>query len=157
MSAQWHSLVSQKLFLATRLAHMASQQTEPGDRKSCLQGSLELALRSRQLMLALIARYFQDKQALPATLEELAALVGDIPEVESLKGLAATPGSWWHHLDQLEMGQTRPPEPRKTVSEDDLIAVATESGPDQSAEALLKSLAALKDFLSQLGERHAEW
>ncbi|SFR50274.1 hypothetical protein SAMN05216203_0954 [Marinobacter daqiaonensis] len=157
MSAQWQSLVSQKLFLAGRLATLAGEQESPGDAEASLQGAIELALRGRQLILALIARYYQDKKAMPESIAALAEITGGCAEIEWLEALASTPGSWWNHLDQLEATQSEPPQQRKTVSNDNIIAVSAAPGPDRSARTLQQSLAAMKTFLAELGERHAEW
>jgi hypothetical protein len=89
--------------------------------------------------------------------EELVALIADTPDAELLTDLARTPGSWLSHLDQLEVAQSEPPRQQKTVSEENIIAVSAAAGPDRSADGLLETLAAMKAFMTDLGERHAEW
>lgn len=157
MSAQWQSLVSQKIYLASQLATLARSQGTATEREACLQGAIELSLRARQLVLVLMARYHQEKQAMPASPEELIALIPDTPDAEMLADVAHSPGSWWHHLGQLAIDQSQPPRQQKTVSEENIIAVSAASGPDRSAEGLLETLAAMKSFVTDLGERHAEW
>lgn len=157
MSAQWHSLVSRKLFLALQLARLAESQVQAPDREACLQGAIELALRSRQLLLVLIARYYQHKQASPQTLAELEQLIGDVPEIHELTELTHMPDSWWHHLDQLAASEHAPPRQQKTVSDDNIIAVSAAPGPDRSAASLQASLQAMKQLTGILGERHHEW
>ncbi|MGM0571370.1 DUF6586 family protein [Marinobacter sp.] len=157
MSAQWQTLVSQKLYLATQLAGLSRKQASPTDREATLQGAIELALRARRLMFVLVARYHQQNRATPASVEELTALIADTPDAELLTGLARTPGSWLNHLDQLEVAQSEPPRQQKTVSEENIIAVSAAAGPDRSADGLLETLAAMKAFMTDLGERHAEW
>lgn len=157
MSAQWQSLVTQKIYLASQLASLARDQAAATEREACLQGAIELSLRARQLVLVLMARYHQEKQAMPASPEELIALIPDTPDAEMLANVAHTPGSWWHHLEQLALSQSQPPKQQKTVSEENIIAVSAASGPDRSAEGLLETLAAMKSFVTDLGERHAEW
>ena len=157
MSEQWQSLVSQKIYLARQLATLAREQESAPDREACLQGAIELALRARHTLLTLVARYHQQKQATPQTLEALTALIADAPDADLLSELARTPGSWWHHLDQLAMSQSQPPKQQKSISDDNIIAVSVASGPDRSADGLLDSLAAMKSFVTDLGERHAEW
>ena len=170
MASQWHSLVSQKLFLAKTLlgqldlpALSANGQPAPEAeqalrREAAIQGATELVLRSRRLLLVMIARLYQERNAEPETLEELAALIGaDANEVYRLRDLASEAGSWWNHLDQLEQSQSRPPATRKTVTDDNIIAVSAETGPDRSATGLLKTLGALKHFADDLEEQHSEW
>lgn len=157
MSAQWQSLVSQKIYLAMQLARSSRDQASATEREACLQGAIELSLRARQLLLALIARYHQDKQAMPASLAGLLTLIEDSPDAAMLNELSRSPDSWWHHLDQLEQSQSHPPRQQKTVSEENVIAVSAATGPDRSVEGLLDALAAMKTFVSDLGERHAEW
>lgn len=157
MSSQWQSLVSQKIYLATQLARSARNQASATEQEACVQGAIELALRARQLLLALVARYHQDKQAMPTSLTELSTLIADSPDTEVLGELSRTQDSWWHRLDQLELSQSQPPKQQKTVSEDNVIAVSAAAGPDRSAEGLLDTLAAMKTFVNDLGERHAEW
>ncbi|MCG7199194.1 hypothetical protein MD273_05575 [Marinobacter pelagius] len=170
MASQWHSLVSQKLFLAKTLlgqldvpALAANGQPAPEAeqalrREAAIQGAVELMLRGRKLLLVMIARLYQERNAEPETLDELAALVGaDASEVDRLRHLALENGSWWNHLEQLEQGQSRPPATRKTVTDDNIIAVAAETGPDRSASGLRKTLGALKHFADDLEEQHSEW
>lgn len=158
MASQWYSLVTQKLFLARTLLEQADQTTEAARQEALRQGAIELMLRARRLFLAMIAHYHQKPQAAPATLDELAALVGArAPEVEQLAALAARAGNWWSHLDQLEAGQSRPPAPRKAATADNLIAVTGDSGPDRSTEELRKTLAAFRQFAQDLNEWHNEW
>ena len=61
------------------------------------------------------------------------------------------------HLDQQEQHQSQPPATRKTVTDDNIIAIATEPGPDRSAAGLLTTLTALKQFAKDLEEWHSEW
>ncbi|WP_336366956.1 DUF6586 family protein [Marinobacter sp. C2H3] len=166
MSDSWHSLLSQKLALARALLIRSSQATSQVDAdasgalagEACRQGAIELILRARRLLLTMIARLYQQRHAEPVSLDEIRTLTGDgNPDVEQLVELARTPGSWWHHLDQLEHGQSHPPAARKTVSADNIIAVARETGPDRSEAALLETLKALKAFADELSERHGEW
>ncbi len=170
MASQWHSLVSQKLFLAKTLLQQletpfVSNQGQPVSeaeqalrREAAIQGAIELGLRSRKLLLVMLARHYQQRQAEPASLEALAELIGqETSEVQHLTLLSRQAGSWWHHLDQLEHAQSRPPAPRKSVSTDNLIAVSVADGPDRSAAGLAKSLDAMKRFADDLEERHSEW
>lgn len=162
MASQWYSLVSQKLFMARTLTGRAdSGQT--GDesaleREALIQGAIELTLRARRLLLVMIARFYQHRNSEPESLEALIQLVGeDVPETEALQALAGEAGSWWQHLDQLDAAQGKPPATRKTVSAENIIAIAAASGPDRSPPALYASLNALKQFADTLEERHSEW
>ncbi len=166
MSAQWQTLVSQKLYLATQLARFAQDAGDPDrpqgqfsvtDREALLQGAIELALRARRLLFRLVAQYHQQVRTVPTSVEALVELIADTPDAEQLVALVHTPGSWLDHLEQLETSQSEPPRPRKTVSEENIIAVSPAAGPDRSAESLLKSLAAMKSFMTDLSERHGEW
>ncbi len=166
MASQWYSLVSQKLFLARTLL---GQIDAPADatvneaelalrRESIIQGTIELMLRSRKLSLVMIARFYQHKHEEPASLEELATLIGeDARDISRLRDLEMSPGSWWNHLDQLERSQSHPPIARKTVSTENVIAIAEDSGPDRSAAALNRTLTAMKNFADNLEEQHSEW
>lgn len=164
MASKWHTLVSQKIFLARLL--LDAGQTEgqingennASSREATLQGAIELGLRSRQLLLTMIARIYQNKADYPKTLEELAALLGnDIPEVLELQAIAGQGNSWWNHLEQLERAQSNPPAQKKSVSSNNIIAVSAAPGPDRSAPAIQQTLAALKQFSDTLAERHDEW
>ncbi|MEE3170807.1 MAG: DUF6586 family protein [Pseudomonadota bacterium] len=168
MASQWHSLVSQKLFLAGTLLRQIERAAEAGagaagteqalQREAALQGAIELMLRGRQLLLVMIARLYQDKSGQPDTLGALGTLIGkESSEVIRLRELEQTAGSWWNHLDQLETSQGRPPATRKTVSAENIIAISTETGPDRSVSALLETLAAIKQFANELEEQHSEW
>ncbi|WP_417566147.1 hypothetical protein [Marinobacter sp.] len=170
MASQWHSLVSQKLFLARTLLGQLDRPTAQNEehapneaekalcREAMIQGATELLLRSRRLLLVMIARLYQKRSDEPSTLDDLARAIGEEPsEVNGLREIEHRTGSWWNHLDQLEMAQSRPPTTRKTVSTDNIIAVSADSGPDRSATALLKTLNAVKHFADDLEEQHSEW
>lgn len=158
MASQWHSLISQKVFLAKSLLNHHGSLDSVTDREACWQGAVELGLRARSLVLTMIARFYQDKQSEPKNLEALRTLLGDgIPEIAELDALTAGGSNWWAYLSQLEQYQTQPPKPKKTVSEDNIIAVAADTGPDRSPEALKQALADLKQFTDVLEERHSEW
>lgn len=170
MASQWHSLVSQKLFLARTLLGQMDRPTVEGEeqppneaeqalrREAAIQGSIELLLRSRKLLLVMIARLYQRKSEEPETLDELASLIGPEPsEIGRLKELEQRSGSWWNHLEQLERAQSRPPATKKTVSSENIIAVSADSGPDRSSAALLKTLNAVKHFADDLEDQHSEW
>ena len=87
MSAQWQTLVSQKLYLANQLAGLSRKQASATDREATLQGAIELALRARRLMFALVARYHQHNRAMPASVNELVELISDTPDAEILADL----------------------------------------------------------------------
>lgn len=166
MASQWYSLVSQKLFLArTLLGQIDAPANETANeaelalrREAIIQGTTELLLRSRKLALVMIARFHQHKHDDPTTLDQLAALVGeDSGDISRLRELERRADSWWHHLDQLELSQSRPSTPRKTVSAENLIAIAEAPGPDRSVAALTRTLTAMKNFADNLEEQHSEW
>ena len=46
---------------------------------------------------------------------------------------------------------------RKTVSNENVIAVAADTGPDRSKQALETTLGAMKHFIDILEDRHSEW
>lgn len=160
MASQWYSLVAQKLFLAnTLLSRLDSDANySAADREALSQGSAELLLRTRQLLLIMVARYHQHKNGKPASLAELEALFPyEVHETQLLRELAETPGSWWNHLDQIEAALSQPPTTRKNVTEENIIAVSIEQGPDRSASALKKTLAAMTELAKRLEEQHSEW
>ena len=170
MASQWHSLVSQKLFLARTLLGQLDRSTFHGEdqalneaeqalhREAAIQGTIELLLRARQLLLVMIARLYQKKSEEPATLDELATLIGPEPnEVSRLRELEKRSDGWCNHLEQLERSQSRPPATKKTVSAENIIAVSADAGPDRSSTALLQTLNAVKHFADDLEEQHSEW
>lgn len=158
MASQWHSLVSQKIFLARTLLGQLEQSDSVPAREALLQGATELALRARKSTLVMIARLYQDKQGRPADLDALGELVGDnSPEMAELEQLTHDRSSWWNHLEQLEQHQGNPPSSKKTVSNENIIAIAADTGPDRSRTALEQTLGAMKHFIDILEDRHSEW
>lgn len=158
MASQWHSLVSQKIYLArTLLSQLDGAESVPLQ-EALWQGAVELSLRSRQLLLVMVTRFYQDKQSEPGTLDELRMQLGEeIPEIAELDALAKGASNWWVYLSQLEHYQTHPPTPRKTVSDENIIAVAVDNGPDRSSKTLTQALTDLKHYIDALEERHSEW
>lgn len=158
MASQWYTLVTQKLFLAKQLAGESAVLDSAPRREASLQGATELALRARKLMLVMIARFYQHKQAEPDSLEALSELLGETaPELAELEALARQAGSWWNHLDQLEKYQNQPPEQKKTVSSENIIAIAAGHGPDRSTDMLDRTLDSARHYAETLEERHSEW
>ncbi|MBY5962280.1 DUF6586 family protein [Marinobacter nauticus] len=160
MASQWHTLVSQKLFLAKTLLVRVEQDEAANapEREAQLQGAIELLLRARGLLLVMIARCHQNKVDRPASIDELEALFPyAIAEGGMLKELAETPGSWWQQLNQLEAAAGEPPKTRKTVTEENIIAVSADQGPDRSVQALNKILAAMTVLTREIDEQHSEW
>lgn len=158
MASSWHSLVSQKIFLARTLLGQLDENESVPVREALAQGSIELALRARKLVLVMIARMYQEKQARPDSLRALSELLGDeIPETAELNQLAGAANSWWNHLEQLEQHQGNPPTAKKTVSDENVIAVSADTGPDRSKPALEQTLNAIKHFTDTLEERHSWW
>jgi len=168
MASQWYSLVSQKLFLARTLLETPTETADTGNPvltpvqklqyEAATQGSIELLLRARRLLLVMIARFYQKRSEEPSSLEELASLIGEqTTETGQLRTLEQEAGSWWNSLDQLETAQSRPAATRKTVNAENIIAVSAESGPDRSAQSLMTTLNAIKKFADNLEEQHGEW
>lgn len=163
MASQWYSLVSQKLYLAQVLL----RQQAPLDSHEVLpavvseansQAVAELLIRARNLLLTMVARLHQKKSANPKSLAELSALFEyDVQDISALQALADQPDSWWSRLEQIDRALGQPPATRKTVSDENIIAIATETGPDRSAEALEHIRAAMAAFARDLEERHSEW
>ncbi|MBE0485325.1 DUF6586 family protein [Marinobacter sp.] len=166
MASQWYSLVSQKLFLAnTLLAKLGPDadcgntgQNSTAEREALSQGATELILRARQLLLIMIARCHQHKAAKPVSLAELGALFPyEVHEVQLLKQLSETPGSWWCHLDQLEAALSQPPVTRKNVTDENIIAISVDQGPDRSFAALQTTLTAITTLAKSIEDQHSEW
>lgn len=158
MASQWHSLISQKVFLARTLLTQRDAADSRPVQEALWQGAAELAIRSRQLVLVMIARFYQDKKSEPVSLENLRALLGDdIPEIAELEALASGSSNWWLYLSELEHYLTRPPAAKKTVSDENIIAIAADNGPDRSSQTLVQALATIKQFTDVLEERHSEW
>jgi len=63
MASQWHSLVSQKIFLARNLLGQLEHSDSVPTKEALLQGSIELGLRARKLTLVMIARVYQHKHS----------------------------------------------------------------------------------------------
>jgi len=168
MASQWYSLISQKLFLARTLLETSELAADTGNpvntsqqrlqHEAAIQGSIELLLRARRILLVMIARFYQKHSEEPGSLEELVTLMGEqATETAQLRALEQETGSWWNHLDQLETMQSRPPTARKTVNAENIIAVSAETGPDCSIQAQMKTLNAIKKFAENLEEQHGEW
>ena len=158
MASQWHSLISQKIYLARTLLSQREETDSVPLQEALWQGGLELSLRSRQLLLVMLTRLYQVKQSEPGTLDALRAQFGDdIPEIAVLGTLANGASNWWVYLNQLEHYQTRPQTPKKNISEDNIIAIAADNGPDRSSKALIQALTDLKHYIDALEERHSEW
>ncbi|MCK7566536.1 DUF6586 family protein [Marinobacter xestospongiae] len=158
MASQWHSLVSQKLFLARTLLDSATDGSSQPVREATAQGSIELMLRARALLLIMVADFYQHKDANPGDPDQLAALIGeDRPEIAMLEQLQQDANSWWSGLDQLAHSLSRPAAKRKTVSADNIIAVSAEAGPDRSTATLNSMATAMKAFADTVAERHNEW
>lgn len=158
MASQWHSLIAQKIFLARTLLSQRDKSDSIPAQEALWQGAVELSLRARKLALVTVARFYQDKQSEPASLETLRALLGDgVSEIRELENLASGGSNWWVYLSQLEHYQSRPPTPKKTVSDENIIAVAADTGPDRSSETLGQALTDLKHYIDALEERHSEW
>ncbi|WP_166260815.1 DUF6586 family protein [Marinobacter salicampi] len=157
MASEWYTLASQKLFLAETLLKYRPEGAGPLV-EAHMQGAVELALRARNALLTLVARYYQHKNEQPESLSELIELIGpDSPDARLLNDLDGEKGSWLNHLTQLQRGQSHPPLKKKTVSDENIIAVGVESGPDRSPAALSATLSSMKHFLIELTERHEEW
>lgn len=168
MASEWYSLVSQKLALARALLDAVEQPgvtadstlapTQKLQHEAAIQGSTELLLRARKLVLVMIAELYQQRAEKPSSLEDLASLLGgQAIEVEQLRALEKDSDSWWTHLDQLETGQSRPPAAQKNTSADNIIAISAGTRPDRSTKALRQTLIATKQFADNLEEQHGEW
>lgn len=167
MASQWYSLISQKLYLAQVLLRQLDQAEQcaltSGQPPAILkeaetQAIAEMLLRARDILLVMIARCHQQKTATPRTLQELKSLLPyEAQEVAALEVIATEPDSWWSHLEQLDRALGQPPVTKKTVSAENIIAIATENGPDRCSGALEKTRAAMTLFARELEERHSEW
>ncbi|GGC75536.1 DUF6586 family protein [Marinobacter halophilus] len=166
MASQWYSLVSQKLFLASTLltrlesdgGNENTSRNPAADKEALSQGATELLLRARKLLLIMIARCHQHKAGKPDSLTELEALFPyEVHEVQLLKALSDTAGSWWHHLDQLEEALSQPHVTRKNVTTENIIAISVEQGPDRSPAALKHTLAAITRLARSIEDQHGEW
>lgn len=158
MASQWHTQISQKLYLAkTLLAHRETTDN-PVEQEAASQGAIELMLRARIMVLTLVAELYQHKGASPNKLENLITLIGpDAPEAVELESLARQPANWWTHLDQLDRALAQPPAKKKSVSDDNIIAVSVDTGPDRSTATLLDIITAMKRYADSIAERHQEW
>jgi ABC-type Fe3+-hydroxamate transport system substrate-binding protein len=127
MAAAWHSHLAGKLALAQTL--------------------LRLAVNSNQPL-----------QQQPQSIDQLGKLIGaDASEVQQLLALQASADSWWNHLEQLGDAQNRPPAAKKTISNDNIIAITAAVGADRSLSSVQASLIAIKQFSADVEARHSEW
>lgn len=164
MASQWYSLVSQKLYLAKVLLEQAQAASSIGNhptsvvQESLNQAAVEMLLRAKQALLAMIAECYQQKTARPGSLADLKALLAyEVPEVSELELLSASDGNWWSHLQELEQRQSEPASPKKHASTENVIAVSADNTPDRSLPALEQTRAAMMAFARRLEEQHSEW
>lgn len=158
MTSEWMTLAFQQLFLAQTLLQFQSRTGDRSQYEAVRQGATELALRARCNVLKQMAQFYQHDVKQVNSLDTLIAVAGaEIPELEQLETVARQTNSWWSHLDQLEHDQANPPTRKKTISDDNIIAVSVNTGPDRSIETLSASLKSLKQFMTTLTERHEEW
>ncbi len=164
MASPWYSLASQKLYLAQVLIARFEQSIPDAGlppavvKEAQSQAVAELLIRARAVLLTMIARLHQKKTETPQTLADLQALLPyEVAELTALEALAQERGSWWNHLAQLDKALGQPPAIKKTVSAENIIAVATEDGPDRSLQALEKTRIAMAAFARELEDRHSEW
>ncbi|SFM16854.1 DUF6586 family protein [Marinobacter zhejiangensis] len=158
MASQFQFLVSQKLFLAKTLLATQERSSHQAEREAMNQGAVELMLRARRLLLAMISDFYQHRGSSPTDLATLSALIGDdAAEIVELAHLITQPGNWWARLDELEAGQDKPPAKQKTVSAENIIAVSVASGPDRSPDSLADVIDTMKRFSDTVAERHNEW
>ncbi len=167
MASQWYSVVSQKLYLARVLltqleqaenSALANNQAPAVVKQALAQATAEMLIRAQGGLLIMVARCYQQKNAHPQTVAELKALFGyEVQDVTALEQLAADPTSWWAHLVQLNRALGEPAAPRKTVAEENIIAVAAEEEADFSPSALEKTRGAMAHFVRELEEQHSEW
>lgn len=164
MASQWYSLVSQKLYLAKVLLEQAQAAPSAGShptsavQESLNQATVEMLLRAKQALLAMIAGCYQQKAARPGSLAELKGLLAyEVPEVSELELLAASDGNWWSHLQELERLLSEPAAPKKHTSTENVIAVSADNTPDRSLPALEQTRAAMMAFARRLEEQHSEW
>ena len=159
MAPEWFSLVSQKLFLAEQLIDSSEHEDQPHSlREAQLQGAIELMARARQTLLCLVAQLYQQRQATPENLQELLErLEPEVPEYNELTALSQALDGWWLQLDALLQHQQRPPQKKKLVSDENIIAISVQTGPNRAKPALLAITHAMKSYLQALETRHAEW
>ncbi|HEV8078827.1 MAG TPA: hypothetical protein VGP45_10620 [Marinobacter sp.] len=158
MAAAWHSHLAGKLALAQALLKLAVNSNQPLQQEACKQGAIELMLRSRRLLLFTLAGCYQQRNGQPQSIDQLGKLIGtDAPEVQQRLALQAGADNWWNHLEQLEEVQNRPPATKKTVSNDNIIAITAAVGADRSLASVQASLSALKQFSVDVEARHSEW
>ncbi|MEH6355709.1 MAG: hypothetical protein V7760_06740 [Marinobacter sp.] len=158
MAAAWHSHLAGKLALAQTLLRLAVNSNQPLQQEACKQGAIELMLRSRALLLYTLAVCYQQRKGQPQNIDQLGNLIGaDAPEVQQLLALQASADSWWNHLEQLGDAQNRPPAAKKTISNDNIIAITAAVGADRSLSSVQASLSAIKQFSADVEARHSEW
>ncbi|MDC0662181.1 DUF6586 family protein [Marinobacter sp. SS21] len=158
MASQWHTQISQKLYLAKTLLAHRETTSNPAEQEAASQGAIELILRARVMVLTLIAELYQHKGTTPSNLANLTTLIGpDAPEAVELESLTRQPANWWSQLDQLDRALGQPPAKKKSVSDDNIIAVSVDTGPDRSTAMLQNIITAMKLYADSIAERHQEW
>jgi len=158
MSIAHSRLSRERLFLARTLLKQARSAETPVIGEALVQGATELALRARELLLVTIARYYQHKTEVPGSLAELADLIGsDAAEVIELNDEARVASGWWTLLDALDRFQSEPAKPKKSVSDDNIIAISASQGPDRSIATLESVVQQMEGALNRVVQRHDEW
>lgn len=158
MASQWPSFTKQKVFLATTLIQLADNQAHAAEREAAIQGTIALLVEARDALLQLIADIYQVRHAAPSNLEELVDLLeGERTELEELRALSVQAGSWWQRIEILRQAQRQPMQRKASVEQENLIAVAADSGPDRSTATLRDTALALKRYIEMILERHDEW
>ncbi|MDX1589047.1 MAG: DUF6586 family protein [Oleiphilaceae bacterium] len=161
IDAKWHVLVQEKLTLARSLFRQLDQEVAVHsalERESLREGSVLMLEQARLLLLQHIARTCQHKDPVVRDLQELRALLGeDHAEVALLESLLEQRDNWWQTLDGW-LAWLRRPRPGKTRPQpDNIIAVASNDGPDMGPEQRHRVADAMAAYLAEFSERHGEW
>lgn len=158
MASDQRSLLSTKLFLASRLMSMRAQAQSRADQEACWQGAAELAVRARSLLLETIAGFYQHKKSKPENLEALIRLVGEeASEVQQLQELAVDSSSWWQQISRIEKALLSADRSHAKPIEDNMIMAVDTTTDPRSPELIQRAIADLKHFLESLAERHDEF
>lgn len=161
LEADWCSLLREKLTMARQVVRLAGEgwhlNTTTAN-EGLIQAAVALLGEARMVLLKLVADTCQVEGFEGGSLAALQESVGDQPgEVRILETLAQDPESWWSHLDALLRVQRKPGRPVSTPRSEQLIAVASDAGPDRSTQAIQSTITGFKAYFEAFTERHDQW
>lgn len=163
MQNAWLTLSKQQVYLAQKLLLDKSRVEHPATDDKALDlairhASILLLNAARQSLLSAVAFAHQQHKTEVLSLDSLRTLLGeDNADYSFLHDLTLQKDSWWSKLENLLHEILKPAKPQKTVTSDNIIAIAHDHAPDASTPQVLAIATALKADLHDFQERHHEW